>query len=58
MDIPALSSAMSQSQLMTEVNVAVLAKSLSSIETMGNDMVRMMELSVAPNLGANIDITV
>lgn len=58
MDIPALSTAMSQSQVMTAVNVAVLAKSLSTIETMGDGMVKMMEQSVAPNLGANIDITV
>lgn len=58
MDIPALATAMSQSQVMTAVNVAVLAKSLSDIETMGDSMVKMMEQSVAPNLGANIDITV
>lgn len=58
MDIPALATAMSQSQVMTAVNVAVLAKSLSSIETMGDSMVKMMEQSVTPNLGGNIDITV
>lgn len=58
MDIPAMSVAMSQTQLMTQVNVAVLAKSLSSIETMGDNMVKMMEQSVSPNLGGNIDITV
>lgn len=56
MDIPALATAMSQTQLMNQVNVAVLAKSLSSIEVMGDNMVKMMEQSVAPNLGANIDI--
>lgn len=58
MDIPAMATAMSQAQLMTQVNVAVLANSLSSIETMGNSMVKMMEQSVTPNLGGNIDITV
>ncbi|MFW5645853.1 YjfB family protein [Acetivibrio ethanolgignens] len=58
MDIPAMATAMSQAQLMTQVNVAILANSLSSIETMGNNMVKMMEQSVCPNLGGNIDITV
>jgi hypothetical protein len=58
MDIPSLSIAMSQSQLVTGVGVALLAKSLSSAETIGDDMVKMMEQSVNPNLGGNIDIRV
>ncbi len=58
MDIGALSTAMSQSQIMTEVNVAVLAQNLDTIETMGDGMVKMMEQSVAPHLGGNIDVSV
>ncbi len=58
MDIPAMATSMTQTQIMTDVNVAVLAKSLSSIETLGNSMIKMMEQSVSPNLGGNIDITV
>ena len=58
MDIPALAMASSQAQIMTQVNVAVLANNLSAMETMGDNMVKMMEQSVAPNLGGNIDITV
>lgn len=57
MDIPALATAMSQSRLLTEVGVAILAKNLSSAETIGEDIVKMMEQSVNPNLGSNIDIT-
>ena len=58
MDIPAFAMASSQAQIMTQVNVAVLANNLSTMETIGDNMVKMMEQSVTPNLGANIDITV
>lgn len=58
MDIPALAMASSQAQIMTQVNVAVLANNLSTMETIGDNMVKIMEQSVTPNLGANIDITV
>ncbi len=58
MDIAAISMAMSQSNLMTNINVALLSQSLDTVETMGTDMVKMMEQSVQPNLGQNIDITV
>ena len=59
MDIPALSMAMSQSRLMNEVNVAVLSQSLDMYQTAG-DMItkQMMEASVNPELGGNIDISV
>lgn len=56
MDIAAISMAMSQQNLMTDINVALLSKSLDSVETMGTDMVKMMEQSVQPELGQNIDI--
>ena len=58
MDIAAISMAMSQQNLMNNVNVALLSKSLDTVETAGADMVKMMEQSVQPNLGQNIDITV
>ena len=58
MDIAAISMAMSQQNLMTNVNVALLSQSLDTVETMGTDMVKMMEQSVQPNLGQNIDITI
>ncbi len=39
-----------------DVGVAVLAKSLDTIQEMGQSMINMMEQSVAPHLGQNIDL--
>lgn len=63
MDIPALSMAMAQVQLQTDVGTAILAKSLDMSDTMGDSMAAMldsaaMEHSVTPHLGSSIDITV
>jgi hypothetical protein len=40
------------------VGVAVLAKNLDTIEQAGQGMIKMMEQSVQPNLGQNIDLKV
>lgn len=56
MDIAGLSVAKSQTQLMTDIGIAVLAKNLDTVEKAGDNMIKMMEQSVAPNLGQNIDI--
>ena len=40
------------------IGMAVLSKSLETAVTQGQGMVEMMEQSVNPNLGANIDIRV
>lgn len=53
--IPALAA---QAQLPTDIGVALLDMSLDNLETLGDGMKRMMELSVNPGLGANIDISV
>lgn len=37
------------------VGIAVLAKSLDQVEISSQNMIKMMEQSVNPNLGANID---
>lgn len=58
MDIAALSSSMSLADVNSQVGIAVLAKNLDTIEELGDGMKKMMELSVNPNLGANIDVTV
>lgn len=65
MDIPALSIAMSQSQVMTQASAAVLAMTLDTVEQQGAGLMELMqvpaqemELSVHPNLGANIDISI
>ncbi|NLO08902.1 MAG: putative motility protein [Clostridiales bacterium] len=41
-----------------DVGVAVLAKNLDLIEELGQNMIKMMEQSVAPHLGQNIDLRV
>ena len=56
MDIAGLSIAMSQNQTMTAIGTAVLSKNLDTVEQAGADMIKMMEQSVAPNLGGTIDI--
>lgn len=63
MDIAALSMAMAKSQLTTDFGVAMLSKSLDTSADMGDSLVAMMdrsmmEQSVTPHLGANIDLTV
>ncbi|HKM22794.1 MAG TPA: YjfB family protein [Lachnospiraceae bacterium] len=57
MDIPALSMYMAQSQTLSNVGVAVLSQNLDAVQDMGNDMTKMLEQSVTPNLGGNIDIS-
>ena len=56
MDIVGASMAMRQQETMTSVNIAVLSKNLDTMETIGAGMIEMMEQSVQPNLGQNIDI--
>ncbi len=56
MDIAALSMANSQVNLMTQVNTAVLSMNLSSIKQMGENITKLMEQSVTPNLGQTIDV--
>jgi hypothetical protein len=62
MDIAALSMAMSQNKIMSDVGTAVLSKAIDTGEQMGQSIVNMidrsMELSVNPNIGSNIDISV
>lgn len=58
MDIPALSIAMSQINITNQYNVAMLSKTLDTIEQSGENMIRLMEQSVTPHLGQHIDITV
>lgn len=57
MDIAGLSMAMSTQKISTEIGTAVLSKSLDTIEVAGDNMIKILESSVAPNLGQNVDIT-
>lgn len=55
MDIASLSTAMSTQNILNDVSVAMLSKSLDTVEDMGDEMVKIMESSVTPYLGQNID---
>lgn len=62
-NIEGMSVNMSQTNLMTKVSTEVLAMSMDQLETAGAGLVDMMnrsvmENSVMPNLGGNIDIMV
>ena len=62
MDIAALAMTMSQINIQNDVGTAVLSKALDTQESMGNQIVNMidrsaMEVSVNPNIGSNIDIS-
>ena len=54
MDIASLSTAMSTQNILNDVSVAMLSKSLDTVEDMGDGMVKIMESSVTPYLGQNI----
>ncbi len=42
----------------SSIGTAVLAKSLDSFEQSGEGVIRMMEQSVNPNVGKNIDMKI
>lgn len=58
MDIASLSTALSTTQLQNDVGVLMLGKQLDTVEVMGDSMIKMMEQSINPHLGANIDISI
>ena len=63
MDIPGLSMRMAQTNLLSDVGTAMLAKTMAQAESVSAAMTEMldasaMELSVNPGIGANIDISV
>ncbi len=49
---------MSAVSLSTDVQVAMLSKSLDTLENMGDGLTKMMESSVYPYLGQSIDYLV
>ena len=49
---------MSTQNILSDVSVAVLKNSLDTMEDLGNGMTKMMESSVTPYLGQNIDYLV
>ena len=57
MDVAALSTALSNVNLANQVSVQVLSMSLDTLEAAGDGMRKMMEMSVNPSVGGNIDIS-
>ncbi len=57
MDISALSISLSSISTSNDIGVAVLAKSLDVMDAEGDSLKKMMELSVNPSVGGNIDIS-
>ena len=58
MDIPALSIALNSIQTSNDIGIALLAKNLDVMNTEGDALTKMMELSVNPGIGQNIDYLV
>ena len=58
MDIAGLSTNLSTINVVNDVQVAVLRHSLDTLETSGDSLTKMMEASVNPELGQNIDIRI
>lgn len=63
MDFAKLSMNIAQTNLLSDVGTAMLAKSLDMAETMGSSVTELLdsaalERSVNPDIGGNIDISV
>ena len=58
MDIAAISTAMSQMNLTSQIGTAVLSMSMDMAESAGDGLVKVLESSVTSELGANIDIRI
>lgn len=58
MDIASLSMAMKQSDLSQSVSLALTKKVMDVSKDNSQELIKMMELSVNPDLGSKIDVTV
>ena len=56
--IPAISMAMAQNEVLTKVGTSMLNNSIEIVSDGMANLTKAMELSVNPNLGANIDVLV
>ena len=56
MNIASLSTDIAMSKTMTAVGTAVMKQNMDVNEAMGTEMVKMMEKSVTPTLGNNVDV--
>ena len=56
MSIASLSTDMALEKTMTAVGTAVMKQTMDTNEILGNEMIKMMEKSVMPHLGNNVDV--
>ena len=48
--------AMSAANVMNDISIKVLSQNLDTMESLGNGMIKMLEMSVSPHVGGNIDV--
>jgi hypothetical protein len=58
MDISALTISMQPQNVSNDIGIAMLSKSLDTMSDMGDGLKKMMESSVTPDIGQNIDILI
>ncbi len=58
MNISSLSIPMSMTNVSNGIELAMLNKSLDTLETTGDGLQKMLEASVTPHLGQNIDYSI
>ena len=58
MSVSGMSGMLNTSKVNNDIQVAVLSKSLETYQTTGENLTKMMEASVNPNLGQSIDFRV
>ena len=56
MSIASLSTELAMSKTMSAVSTAVMKQTMDTNEVLGTEMVKMMEKSVTPHLGNNVDV--
>ncbi len=56
MDVAAMSVIMTQAQVKQQASVSLMDKALDQAETQSSDMIKMMETSMQPHLGGNVDV--
>lgn len=58
MDIAALSMALAQNNVLTQASTQVLKMTMEQTEATSAELTKMMELSVNPGLGSNLDVRI
>lgn len=56
MDIAALSVVMANNQVREQASISIAAKVMDTAKVQSSELIKMMEQSVAPDIGRSIDI--